>query len=496
MDEIKFNILFKNISKVFFFLVIFLIIFLIFTKGLNSMLIKINNTKNNVSNKLNKNYLKTNLNEKIFNILINIQSFFSNKYISFILISILIIFLWVYIFFKLLNSYFSDSKILTHNYFDKYNIKHIFNFGISEFEREKWINENDNNYITNNGKVCSLNPSLFNLCIKDKVRLGNNYIFKNEKNILTDPVLIKSTIETRIKEGDGIYIKNCYEDELTEEGKDCSYNYYTIKKVLYNSKKFITDKLQKINGVENKIFSFNDSRILFKLKKYYYFDILVNNLFNFFNLKEEKSITDYYTKFDYIKCRYLNGNINSNGNIKNARIEIMNEYLDENDNNKYIRVKSDKQINRNLFITTSYLNYNLKIDTDIIKSTNKKKNIDYENKTNNELMILDLSNNKNPLIGSVCIVNRRYNDLIEGDLVELQNDGFNNNNKSYKTFKVKKYNDKMQVFDNTLFDIDRNYLICSDTDGSNILSQSAFNKFCMYKQESNTYSEEDKYGCK
>ena len=301
MNAINLEILINNILKVLFFLIIFGIIIFISMKGLNTIFIKakqdVNKSKTVLNDRLENLNIK--INPELFNFLVKIQKIFENKNILIFIISILLIILWFYIFYRLLNNYFNDSEVMKYKGIN-YNIKHIFDSIYSNFEKSKWLNYSENNYISENGKLCKLSPVNLDSCIGNMINKANNLVFTKSDGIT--PEFIENGILDRFQKImdnlDYIYILDINEDieDNLESGIDeykMNYdnneensviNLYNslsgslsnqnifiskpnkIKNILYNDKKLtlendIRDNVNKDNTTT--LINIDDSRILY-----------------------------------------------------------------------------------------------------------------------------------------------------------------------------------------------------------------------------------------
>ena len=198
MNTINLEILINNILKVLLFLIIFGIIILISIKGLNTVFVKtkegIDNTKSSLNNKLSN--LNIGINPKLFDFLVKIQNIFKNKYIVVFIISIVLITLWFFVFYKLVNNYFNDSEVMEYKG-TNYNIKHLFgsiysNFGSFALPKKiYYINELPK---TRSGKI--LRRLLRSILLDPHSKQYNDLTMVMNKKVLID---IKEKILNDIK---------------------------------------------------------------------------------------------------------------------------------------------------------------------------------------------------------------------------------------------------------------------------------------------------------
>lgn len=530
--------LIKNIFKVFILLLIIGVIVLIIKNGFNIVFIKtkttIDNAKKTFNDRLTKENLKYTLNENFFDFLSKIQSFVEKPYFFVFIISIIVIIIWFYIFYVMTQSYFYDSKVLYKNN-DNYNIKHLFGSIYSDYDREKWVNSDENNYINSSGKLCKINMNIFNSCLGEMNSYANKNIFK-KKNLT--PEFIKETKEILFKKGNHLYIKNCLnnidESEAIYE-RNCHYITVKINDIMYNTKNIIINK-KILNGNEtheSDIISFDDIRMLFPLRDGYFFDIKFLDLNIFFNDtfessdnildednkdeeikylingEDKKFITSKNTwikcKINKIETNQTSGNVtildlivyNPNNNIKGTQYEIFeitdvsqnlymgNENTCEESNNKSSIIGK--------FSILPYLGENLKLIYNEMKE-NEENTSDLSDIFENDIIRANILKTTDH-----CIVYAPYNNLIKGDIVKI-NKGINEKgDPKFREYSVSKYNTKIGDYDDNNIIIGRNYLLCSDSKKNALYSNDLFNFNCKYQQENSIIYEKDeknvdKYG--
>ena len=524
MNTINLEILINNIFNLLLFLIIFGIITLISMKGLNTIFVKTKEGVNKGKSALNDRLTNINieLNPKLFDFLVKIQKVLKNKYIFVFIISITLIILWFYIFHRLLTNYFNDSEVMKYEGND-YNIKHLFDSIYSNFEKSKWLNYSENNYISENGKLCTLSPVHLDSCIGSMINNANNLIFT--KNGRITPEFTKNGRLSRLQkiydDNKNIYIIGISGDMLDINNMESKPN--KIQKILYNENKLILeneikDMLNDNNSID--LIDIDDPRILFPLKKGYLFDIkfkdLRDNIYNpSANLEDlfKKNRYNNFYNLDilFIKCKILNIDINENTyHLSRLELEVYNDEARQYKYKKfkiYKNVKPDLNFNslhissaRIYFKTSPYLNHNLKVDEELENFEKRRKK--YERKKVNEdndfsnILAEDKDEDEDNTPGkdTFCIAYQNFNDIPKGSIVKIMDDRVDG-----------KYNVKVLDTNNNKYMeedyIGRDYLLCHDLSKNKLYAKDLFKYNCLQKQENKNLNSKDendpnRYGCK
>lgn len=531
--------LISDILNVSLLLLVIGLIFLIFKNGFNKLFIKtktkLNIAKNNINDRLTKENLKYTLNENLFEFLTKIKEFLEQPNFFVLVISTFLFILWFYILYIMTQSYFYDSEVLYKDN-DEYNVKHLFDSIYSNYDKEVWVNSDSNNYISESGKLCKLNPNIFNSCLIEMNSYANENIFDIDYPITPD--FVKATKEILFKKYDNsgnIFMRKC---ELTFSSEsnytDCSYIPVIIEKVLYNTRKIQINKAIEDTQTDDKVIFFDDPRIIFPLENGYYFDIKYSELEKLFEQKHISyfEILKNNNKFNveedtYIKCKVININTNENGFIKkNFKLKVYNpdddmkgtkyesfniqgisgEHYMGNENTCRPQDISSSIINK--FNTISYLGENMKLifDQEKEKQKNEERDIDLSN-----ILEDDLSEKLQLKLHDKCIVYKDYDDLIKGDIVKIIDDNRfrekatltedEKENLKFKNYNTFKYDIISKKYIKTPINIGRNYLLCDDSEKNAIFVNDLFSNKCKLQQENsvlehNSNNDFYNYGCK